>query len=89
MANNNDNWTPRYVRNPANKPPGRTCFDWTDPKLLKWRNDAIKMQDVHVRDNNHTEWFAYLPDERDAIELRILMVVYGLRVPKVEIFKVF
>ena len=40
------------------------------------------MQEAHVRDNNRTEWFAYTPEQRDAIELRILVALYGVRTPK-------
>jgi hypothetical protein len=78
-----EEWTPKLVRPPEKNPEGRTYLDWNDQKLQKWKADAIKMQEVHVRDNNRTEWFAYAPEERDSIELRILMAVYGFRVPQV------
>jgi hypothetical protein len=76
-------WTPTLVCPPEKNPEGRTFFDWNDEKLKKWKADAIKMQELHVKDNNRTEWFEYNAEERDAIELRILMTVYGVRMPLV------
>ena len=83
MAPKDDPWIPKLVRPPEKDPETRHFFNWKDEKLLKWKNDAIKMQEMHVRDNNRTEWFAYIPEERDAMELRILMALYGTRIPKV------
>ncbi|KAE9548611.1 hypothetical protein FO519_008177 [Halicephalobus sp. NKZ332] len=51
---------------------GHTAFDWKSNEIQKWKMDAIKMQEAHVKDNNRTKWFVYEPEQRDAIELRIL-----------------
>ena len=83
MPPKDEEWKPQLVRPPEKDPEGRTCFDWNDEKLKKWKSDAIKMQEAHIRDNNRTEWFAYKPEERDAIELRILIALHGIRIPQV------
>ena len=83
MAPKDDEWKPELVRAPEKDPESRHFFDWKDKKLLEWKNHAIQMQEMHARDNNRTEWFAYKPEERDAMELRILMALYGIRIPKV------
>lgn len=82
MAPKDAVWKPQLVT-PPEDPKGRTCFDWNDDKLKEWRDNAVKMQEAHVKDNSRTEWFAYTPQQRDAIELRILMTIHGLRTPKV------
>lgn len=84
MPPNGDTWRPRYVVPPANDPQGRTFFDWkNDEKLKEWKNNAIKLQDVHVRDNNLVKAFNYKIGEGDALELRILVAIYGVRTPTV------
>ncbi|UJR11289.1 hypothetical protein I4U23_015470 [Adineta vaga] len=82
MAPKDDGWTSKYVSPPERDPEGRTYFNWKDEELQKWKQDAIKMQDGHVRDNNRTEWFIYKPEDRDALELRILVTIYGIRTPQ-------
>ncbi len=88
MAPKDEQWIPKLIRPPEKDPEGRTFFDWNDEKLKKWKADAIKMQEAHVRDNSRTEWFEYKPEERDAIELRILVTLYGIRTPVVCVFPV-
>ena len=58
-------------------------FDWNDKQLKTWLDDAINLQGIHVKDNSKTEWHKYSLDEVDALELRILCSLYGIRTPKV------
>ncbi len=74
-----------HVHPPEGNPPGRTFFNWNDEKIKKWKSDAIRIQDIHVKDNNRTEWFVYTFDEVDVMELRILVTLYGVRTPQVDI----
>ncbi|CAF1691357.1 unnamed protein product, partial [Adineta ricciae] len=74
-------WQPRHVDLREQKPEGRTYFDWSDSELQQWKEKAIKMQDAHVKDNNRTKWFAYNFEHRDALELRILVALHGVRMP--------
>jgi hypothetical protein len=55
-------------------------FDWNDPELQKWVDDAVKMQQTHVNDNNLTEFFRYKPTDFDAIQLRICIILFGMKV---------
>lgn len=84
LAGNNANNNNQLVVCPDDKPSGTTYFDWDDSKLKKWKKEAISLQDAHVRDNNRTRWFTHnsLIDQ-DALELRILMAIFGLRTPQV------
>jgi hypothetical protein len=68
-------------------PQGKTYFDWNDDRLKKWKEDAILMQESHVKDNNYTKSFVYKRDERDSLELRILITMCGLRTPPVSLKK--
>ena len=73
----------KFVIPPSN-PGGKTYFDWNkDEKLKAWRDGAIRLQETHVKDNNRTEWFSYKAADGDAIELRILVAIYGIRTPTV------
>jgi hypothetical protein len=83
MAPKDGEWTPKFVSPPERNPEGRTYFDWQDEKLQKWKADAIRMQEGHVQDNNRTKWFTYKSEDRHALELRILVTIYGIRTPKV------
>lgn len=75
---------PKNVVCPDEKPAGRTCLDWNEKAILDWKSKAIQLQDAHVNDNNRTKWFKYdAIDNRDSLELRILMAMYGVRTPKV------
>ncbi|CAF1263281.1 unnamed protein product [Didymodactylos carnosus] len=82
MAPTDGEWTPQFVSPPVRNPEGRTYFDWKDKELQKWEEDAIRMQEGHVQDNNRTEWFTYKSEDRDALELRILVTIYGIRTPQ-------
>lgn len=64
-------------------PTSGTYFNWNDEQLKKWVVDATNLQGIHVRDNNKTEWHKYLLDQVDALELRILCSLYGIRTPQV------
>jgi hypothetical protein len=68
---------------PDEKPDNKTYYDWDEKGLKKWKEKAIKLQDAHVRDNNNTMWFKFSPEDRDALELRILITIYGVRTPQV------
>jgi hypothetical protein len=54
-----------------------------DPELRKWQNDALQLQDIHVKNNGLTKWFTYKLGEYDLLELRILIAVFGFRPPDV------
>ena len=81
-------WTPEYVSAPESNPKGRTYFNWNDERLQRWKDDAIKMQDAHVKDNNRTEWFAYERADGGDLELRIAVTVYGVRTPEVSLISI-
>ena len=55
-------------------------FKWEDAELQKWVKNATKMQDQHVIDNNNTKFFEYKKTELDAIQLRICMILFGMKV---------
>ncbi|CAM4827068.1 unnamed protein product [Rotaria magnacalcarata] len=82
MAPKDPEWTPKFVSLSENCPEGRTYFDWNDKGIEEWKANAIKFQDTHVKDNNRTEWFTYKSEDRDALELRILMAICGFRTPQ-------
>ena len=68
---------------PKHSPDGRTYYDWNTDGIKSWKENAIRLQNAHVRDNNNTMWFKFFPEDRDALELRILITIYGLRKPQV------
>ena len=90
MPSNVNQSKPEFVI-PPNNPGGRLFFDWdNDAKLKEWRDRAITMQETHVKDNNRTEWFPYKAVDRDALELRILVAINGIRTPTVySLFRIF
>jgi hypothetical protein len=55
-------------------------FKWDNEELQKWAKDAVKMQNVHVADNSNTKYFQYNQSEFDAIQLRICIVLFGMKV---------
>jgi len=55
-------------------------FEWNNPELQKWVENAVKMQQTHVNDNNLTEFFRYKPTDFDAIQLRICIILFGMKV---------
>jgi hypothetical protein len=61
----------------------RNFFDWNDYKLEEWKQKAFQLQEAHARDNNLTEWFTYKIQNRDSLELRILITIFGIRIPNV------
>uniref|UniRef100_A0AC35FYC6 DUF4781 domain-containing protein n=1 Tax=Panagrolaimus sp. PS1159 TaxID=55785 RepID=A0AC35FYC6_9BILA len=77
-------WSPTLVTECKNPPikSNRCSIDWSSKEVQEWKANAIKMQEAHVKDNSRTLWFSYLPEERDAIELRILITLYGIRTPQ-------
>ena len=76
---------PNFVVCNEKEPAGRNYFQWDDEKLIKWKNDAICLQDAHVRDNNQTKWFKYNSIiDQDSLELRVLIAIYGVRTPQVK-----
>jgi hypothetical protein len=69
---------------PFEKPDGECYFNWKDPKFIEWKENAIQMQEAHVKDNSRTKWFHYGSiEDYDLLDKRILMIIYGIRTPKV------
>ena len=68
---------------PNERPTGHTSFNWNDDIIKEWRKKAIEMQQTHVNDNTRTRNNVYKSSERDALELKILIAVNGLRIPQV------
>lgn len=70
---------PKHVVPPAD-PGFMNIFDWKDEELQKWLELAVKTQDQHVADNNKTKFFEYKQSEFDAIQLRICIILFGIKV---------
>lgn len=68
-----------YVDKPK-APQSTNIFQWDNQELQKWVNSATKMQNQHVIDNNNTKYFRYKQTELDAIQLRICMSLFGMKV---------
>ncbi len=73
--------TPKNVIAPID-PEFMNIFKWDDKELQKWVTNAIKMQDAHVGDNDLTEFFKQDQTEFDAVQLRICMILFGLKCGK-------
>lgn len=70
---------PKNVTIPA-APDFMNIFDWNDSKLQEWAKDAVNMQDKHVDDNNNTAFYAFDRAEYDAIQLRLCITLFGMKV---------
>uniref|UniRef100_A0AC34F042 DUF4781 domain-containing protein n=1 Tax=Panagrolaimus sp. ES5 TaxID=591445 RepID=A0AC34F042_9BILA len=79
MAANSSEYVPLNVNVPE-KNKKFNVFDWNNAKLQEWVKIATKNQDFHYRDNSLTECFVYNDHEFDAIQLRLCMVFFGLKV---------
>ena len=55
-------------------------FTWDDPELQKWVKTAIKMQAHHVAKNHDTEYFQFKRSSFDAVQLRICIILFGMKV---------
>jgi hypothetical protein len=74
----------KLVTCPQKYPVGKNYFNWDNEKLKEWLDCAIKLQESHVKDNNRTRMFKYNQlEDRNELELRVLITVYGLRTPEV------
>lgn len=70
---------PKYIGGP-DPPKSMNIFKWDDPELQKWVQSAIQMQNQHVIDNNNTEHFKFKHSQIDAIQLRICIILFGIKV---------
>jgi hypothetical protein len=65
---------------PPTAPEFMNIFKWDNTELQKWVTNATKMQDRHVADNSTTKYYEYKQSEFDAIQLRICMILFGMKV---------